>query len=123
MNKDLQQKSQELADRPDDRQGEPLDSPKLFQLSEYFLDRYGLLSINVSNRMTRADADRVYKTNMGRSVILLLERNEHNEHYFVQHGASSIDDVMMIYKQRYLCFDNATEYHKALEEMHKTIVA
>lgn len=91
-------------------------------LNSYFLDRYGIYSIDISNIVDNLNLNKIHDHYSRKNIILMCERNENNNSAFSCKGAKSLDDlehedIMLIHKNRFLQFNHKTEHNEALKEV------
>jgi len=97
-------------------------SGQLEDLCTYFLDRYGVPSIDITGIVTDTTLNRINAHYGGKNIILICERNEQTESAFMRKEAQTKDNIMIIYKSRYLQFNYDTEKDDALTELHKWFI-
>ena len=93
--------------------------PSLQRISTYFLDRYNTMSIDMSDEINTRTLNKLHGIYIGKNIFLLLNRNEANDSVFIKYGACNNDNIMVIYRKNFQCFNYGSEYDKAMSEIHK----
>lgn len=101
-----------------------IKSEQLEDLCTYFLDRYGVSSIDITGIVTDLTLSKINGYYGEKNIILICERNEVTESAFICKGAKPQDNqnIMIIYKNRFLQFNYDTEKDEAFNEMHKWLI-
>lgn len=95
-------------------------SKQLEDLCKYFLSRYNVSSIDITSIATSASVLNRINGHYGeKDIILICERNELTESVF---KGEDNQNIMIIYKNRFLQFNYETEKDDAYNELHKWIV-
>lgn len=101
-------------------EGKPIESERLSRINTYFLERYHIPSIDMSDTITIGNFTSIHSRYSGRNVFLLLERNENNASVFERKDAADCD-ILISYKRYYQAFKYESEYDDAMKEIHKWI--
>ena len=96
-------------------------SERLQNLNTYFLERYNRPSINITEIAKSETLGRIGRYYSTKNIFLVCDRNTTTETAFTCKGAKDDEDVMVIYKNRFLQFNWENEKDKAYKEIHKWI--
>ena len=107
-------------DNFDPKVGHPISSDRVQRLSDYFMDRYSMKSIDVSDAICTLNENRIHRANAGRDVCVIAERRESNESLFIKKGDGN-SDIIVIFRNNFQCFNYDTEYDAAMEAIHKAL--
>ena len=100
-----------------ERQGEL--SERLQSINTYFLERYNRPSVNISNIATSETLSRIAQYYSTKNIFIICERDDKTESAFTSKGAKEEENVMIIYKNRFLQFNWDTEWTAACKEIHR----
>lgn len=103
-----------------------IQSEGLQRLNTYFLDRYKIPSIDLTDVVTGFNLKKVHGNYASKNMFLLVERNDNNDSAFLSKGAktlgtteSGVEDTMVIYKNNFLLYHSDTEHDDAIEKIHE----
>lgn len=99
-----------------------IKTDRLRVLNSYFLDRYGVPSVDISDIVDNLNLNKIHNHYMGKNIILMCERNESNNLAFTCKGGKLLDNpdhenIMIIHKNKFLQFRHETEREDALKEI------
>lgn len=104
----------------DVRAGEPIESERMLRLNQYLLDRYQMRVVNVTNMLSTFTVNRINSENSKRDVVVAAERCECNDGVFQRKG-EDVSDVILIYKNNYLCFNYENEWDDMIKKLDNLI--
>jgi hypothetical protein len=94
-------------------------SDRLQNINTYFLERYHRPSINITEIATSETIGRISQYYSTKNIFLVCDRNATTENAFTSKGAKTGEDVMVIYKNKFLQFNWEDEKDQAYKEIHK----
>lgn len=75
----------------------------------------------MSDEINTRTLNKLHGIYIGKNIFLLLIRNETNDSVFNKYKAGKNDNIMVIYRNNFQCFNYDSEYDKAISEIHKWI--
>ena len=107
----------EFEDKLSILESKEIKSSNLQRINTYFLERYSVPSIDMSDTMNVGNFTAIHSRYTGKNMFLLLEKNTFNEGAFEKKGATDCD-IMVSYKKYFQAFNYDTEYDDAMKVIH-----
>jgi hypothetical protein len=92
---------------------ETVSSTKVKSLMNYFLVKYKLESVDISNNANQ----RIIQKHTSKPVFVIVEKNETNTGLFKKYG-DDMSNVIVFYKRNYQGFNYETEYDQAIKAIN-----
>jgi len=97
---------------------ETLSAEKVCNL---LLEEFQVKVKDVSDTLNAITAPKLYKSCRTKNYLILAIRNAKNNVAFSQKTQNEKENVLVIYKKQFLCFNYETEITEAIKEIHKII--
>lgn len=95
---------------------------KIYELLKDVMAKYLVNQYDVSDKLNMITAPKIYRSCKGKPILLVAERNDKNRLCFCNKTANESEDILVVYKNEFRCFNYDTELELAIAEIEKIVI-